>query len=112
MTDRIATLDPSETAGEPAAPEPVAEPHVPLATPYATDDLVAGRPVEDRGFEAVETSLGLIAGVAIGAVVAGPVGAIVGGVAGAAGGVAAGEMFERHEGRAARMLDATEGEDA
>ena len=74
------------------------------------DDLVYGRPVEDRGFEAVETSLGLVAGIAVGAVVAGPIGAVVGGVAGAAGGFAAGEALERRIGRPAETIDATEPE--
>lgn len=91
------------TADEEAAPKPP-----PLVHHAHEDDLVFGRPVEDRGFEAVETSLGMIAGAAVGAVVAGPIGAVVGGVAGAAGGFAAGEALERRVGRPAETIDATE----
>jgi hypothetical protein len=112
MTQTPTTLDPPVPTTADGGPVADDAPPAPLAPPYHADDLVAGRPVEDRGFEAMETTLGLVAGAAIGAVVAGPVGAVVGGVAGAAGAFAAGEAFERHEGLAARSIDATEPEDA
>jgi hypothetical protein len=72
------------------------------------DDGVAwGRPLEDRGFEAVEAGAGFVAGLALGTAIAGPIGAAVGGVVGAAAGLIAGEALERHEGRAATTTDAT-----
>jgi hypothetical protein len=69
--------------------------------------LIAGRPVEDRSFEAVEASVGLFAGAAIGAAVAGPIGGVVGGLIGLTGGITAGEAVERAAGRAATTTDAT-----
>jgi len=68
--------------------------------------LILGRPVEDRSFEVVETTVGLAAGLAIGTAVAGPVGAVVGAVIGAAAGLAGGEAVERAAGRAATTTDA------
>jgi hypothetical protein len=73
--------------------------------PHHDEWLVLGRPVEDRSFEAVETGMGLVAGLAIGSAVAGPVGAAVGGIIGAAAGLAAGEAVERAAGRAATTTD-------
>lgn len=70
--------------------------------------LVGGRPIEDRSFEAVETSLGLVAGLAVGTAVAGPVGAAVGGLIGAAAGLMAGEVVERAAGVAATTTDAVD----
>lgn len=69
--------------------------------------LIAGRPVEDRGFEAVEAGVGFAAGVAIGSAIAGPIGAAVGGLIGVAGGIATGEAIERAVGRVATTTDAT-----
>lgn len=103
----------SETkAAQPIEPavdvEPVADPEVePIHGSQPLEDgLVAGRPVEDRSFEVVETGLGVAAGVAIGAVVGGPPGAVIGGVIGGVAGFAAGEALERHEGLAAETTDA------
>jgi hypothetical protein len=73
-------------------------------------DLILGRPVEDRGFEAVEAGVGFAAGLAIGTAVAGPIGAVVGGLVGLSGGIAAGEALERAVGRAATTTDATDRE--
>src|SRR5512141_2307942 len=73
-------------------------------------DLLLGRPVEDRSFEAVEATAAFAAGVAIGSAVAGPIGAVVGGVVGLSGGVIAGEALERAVGRAATTTDAAEHE--
>ncbi|HEY6056914.1 MAG TPA: hypothetical protein VIV06_02730 [Candidatus Limnocylindrales bacterium] len=67
--------------------------------------VVMGRPVEDRSFEAVETSVGMAVGLAIGTAVAGPLGAAVGGLAGAAAGLLAGEAIERAAGPAATTTD-------
>ncbi|HEX4897787.1 MAG TPA: hypothetical protein VFV53_05450 [Candidatus Limnocylindrales bacterium] len=78
------------------------------ATGPEEQGLIAGRPVEDRGFEAVEASLGLVAGVALGSALAGPLGAAVGGIVGLAGGLATGEAVERAVGRAAETTDAAE----
>jgi hypothetical protein len=69
--------------------------------------LIAGRPVEDRSFEAVEAGVGLAAGIAIGSAIAGPIGAAVGGIVGIAGGIATGEAVERAMGRVATTTDAT-----
>jgi phage tail tape-measure protein len=69
-------------------------------------DLILGRPVEDRGFEAVEAGMGFAAGLAIGTAVAGPIGAVVGSLVGLTGGIAAGEALERHIGLAATTTDA------
>jgi hypothetical protein len=71
------------------------------------DGLVAGRPVEDRGFEAVEIGVGASLGIAIGAAVAGPIGAAAGGLVGAAAGIVAGEAIERAAGHAAETTDAS-----
>jgi hypothetical protein len=71
-------------------------------------DLLLGRPVEDRSFEAVEATAAFAAGLAIGTAVAGPVGAVVGGIVGLAGGIAGGEALERAVGRAATTTDASE----
>lgn len=76
----------------------------------AEPGLVAGRPVEDRSFEVVEAGAGLMAGMVVGTAVAGPIGTAVGGLLGAAAGFAAGEVLERHEGRAATTTDAAEPE--
>ena len=89
------------------APEPETEVEEPL-----DEGLIAGRPVEDRSFEMVETGVGIAAGIAIGTAVAGPPGAVVGGIAGAAVGFLAGEALERAEGRAAETTDATRSEPA
>ncbi|MFZ5854022.1 MAG: hypothetical protein ACOYXS_05875 [Chloroflexota bacterium] len=74
------------------------------------ENLVLGRPVEDRSFEAVEASLGAMTGIAVGAAVAGPVGAAVGGIVGIAAGVVAGEAVERKVGRAAETTCAADEE--
>jgi hypothetical protein len=110
MTDTLIQEPPVDAeAPTDAIADEEATPKPPPLVHYAhEDDLVFGRPVEDRGFEAVETSLGMIAGAAVGAVVAGPIGAVVGGVAGAAGGFAAGEALERRVGRPAETIDASE----
>jgi hypothetical protein len=83
-------------------------PEVPVE-PEELDEpgLIAGRPVEDRGFEAVEACVGLAAGIAIGSVIAGPIGAAVGGIVGVAGGIVTGEAVERSVGRVATTTDAT-----
>lgn len=73
-------------------------------------DMLLGRPLEDRSFEAVEATAAFAAGVAIGTVVAGPIGAVVGGVVGLSGGVIAGEALERAVGRAAMTTDAADHE--
>lgn len=71
------------------------------------ESLIAGRPLEDRSFEAVEVGVGASLGIAIGAAVAGPIGAAAGGVIGAAAGLVAGEAIERAAGHAAETTDAT-----
>jgi hypothetical protein len=71
-------------------------------------DMLLGRPLEDRGFEAVEATAAFAAGLAIGTAVAGPIGAVVGGLVGLSGGVVAGEVLERAVGRAATTTDAAE----
>jgi uncharacterized membrane protein len=71
------------------------------------DQLPPGRPLEDRSFEAVETTAGAAVGLAIGMAVAGPIGAAIGGVLGGAVGYEAGEALERTVGLAARTTDAT-----
>jgi hypothetical protein len=73
-------------------------------------NLIFGRPVEDRGFEAVEAGIGFAAGLAIGTAVAGPIGAFVGCLAGITGGIAAGEAVERAVGRAATTTNASDQE--
>jgi hypothetical protein len=80
------------------------------ASPRVERDLLWGRPIEDRGFEVVETTGGLIAGLVVGSLVAGPIGAAVGGVAGATGGFLAGEALERRVGRVAQTTDASDGD--
>ena len=72
--------------------------------------LIMGRPAEDRGFEAVETSIGIVTGLVVGTAVAGPVGAAVGGVIGAAAGLMGGEAVERAAGKPATTMDAGEPE--
>ena len=76
-------------------------------SPESEPGLILGRPVEDRSFEAVEASVGLVTGIAIGAAVAGPIGGVMGGIIGLTGGIAAGEALERAEGRAATTTDAS-----
>lgn len=78
--------------------------------PPVERDMLLGRPLEDRSFEAVEATAAFAAGVAIGTVVAGPVGAVVGGLVGLSGGVVVGEALERAVGRAATTTDAAEHE--
>lgn len=78
--------------------------------PFAERDMLLGRPLEDRSFEAVEATAAFAAGVAIGTAVAGPVGAVVGGLVGLSGGVVVGEALERAVGRAATTTDAAEHE--
>ena len=73
-------------------------------------DLLFGRPLEDRSFEAVEAGVGFAAGLALGTAVAGPVGAVVGCLVGLTGGIAAGEALERAVGRAATTTDAADHE--
>jgi len=75
-------------------------------------NLLLGRPVEDRSFEAVEATAAFAAGLAIGTAVAGPVGAVVGGIVGLTGGIAAGEALERAVGRAATTTDAADHDEA
>jgi hypothetical protein len=70
--------------------------------------LIAGRPVEDRSFEAVEVGVGASLGLAIGAAVAGPIGAAAGVVVGGAAAFIAGEAIERAAGHAAETTDATD----
>ncbi len=89
MSQTILSHDPREATDEPGDP-----------------GLIAGRPVEDRSFEAVEASVGMAAGLAIGTAVAGPIGTVVGGLVGAAAGLVAGEALERVVGRAATTTDA------
>jgi ammonia channel protein AmtB len=72
------------------------------------DWLVRGRPLEDRSFEAVETTAGAVVGLTVGMAVAGPVGALIGGVVGGAVAFEAGEALERSIGTAARTTDATD----
>ena len=67
--------------------------------------IILGRPLEDRSFEILETSLGMVAGLAIGTVVAGPIGTAVGGIVGAAAGLVTGEVIERAVGSAATTTD-------
>lgn len=84
MSQTTVVHDPRDAADEPAEP-----------------GLIAGRPVEDRSFEAVEVTVGIAAGIAIGTAVAGPIGAAAGGLIGAAAGIVAGEAVERAVGPAA-----------
>ena len=69
--------------------------------------LPAGRPIEDRSFEAVETTAGAAVGAAVGMAVAGPIGALVGAVVAGAAAYEVGEALERSVGLAARTTDAT-----
>jgi hypothetical protein len=94
------TITRERTADEPAV----------TTGPRYEHDLILGRPVEDRGFEAVEAGVGFAAGLAIGTAVAGPVGAVVGGLVGLTGGIAAGEVLERAVGVAATTTDASDRE--
>ena len=89
---------------EPASADIAAAPRERFA--HVEQDLLLGRPVEDRSFEAVEATAAFAAGLAIGTAVAGPVGAVVGGIVGLTGGLAAGEALERAVGRAATTTDA------
>jgi hypothetical protein len=86
--------------------EPATDESLLKARERVEQDLVFGRPWEDRSFEAVEASAGFAAGLAIGAAVGGPIGAAVGGLVGLTGGIAAGEALERAVGRAATTTDA------
>ncbi len=79
----------------------------PVAPERDPDWLPTGRPLEDRSFEAVETTAGAAAGVALGMALAGPIGAVVGGVLGGAVAFEAGERLERSMGLVARTTDAT-----
>jgi hypothetical protein len=90
---------------ETLTPVEPARDEVPLREAFIEDGLVAGRPVEDRGFEAVEVGAGAMAGFLVGTVVAGPIGAAAGGLLGGAAALVAGEALERHEGRAAETTD-------
>jgi len=99
----------TEIASAPQPPDlPAPQPEV--AREPIEEGLVAGRPVEDRGFEVVEIGVGASAGFAVGAVVAGPIGAAAGAVIGAAAAVVAGEAIERRVGHAAETTDASEHE--
>jgi hypothetical protein len=100
MSQATLVHEPPETL--PESPTGVREPVEP--------NLVLGRPVEDRSFEAVEAGVGIAAGIAIGTAVAGPIGTAVGGLIGAAAGLVAGEALERAVGRAATTTDASEPE--
>lgn len=73
-------------------------------------NMLLGRPLEDRSFEAVEATAAFAAGLAIGTAVAGPVGAVVGGLVGLSGGVVIGEALERAVGRPATTTDAADHE--
>lgn len=109
MTERPLADEAAKRA--PDSLEPPAEGSEPPAEPRVDeieDGLVAGRPVEDRSFEAVEIAAGASLGIAIGAVVGGPVGAGIGGVVGAAAGFIAGETIEHAVGRAAETTDAVD----
>lgn len=93
---------------EPESPESTIVRHEPEV--HVERDLLLGRPVEDRSFEAVEATAAFAAGLAIGTAVAGPIGAVVGGLVGLSGGVVVGEALERAVGRAATTTDAAEHE--
>jgi outer membrane lipoprotein SlyB len=90
--------------------DPLPEPEEPF-----DEGLIAGRPVEDRSFELVETgvgiALGVAAGIAAGTALAGAPGTVIGGIFGAivggAIGFGAGEALEQAEGLAAKTTDAT-----
>jgi hypothetical protein len=66
------------------------------------------RPIEDRSFEAVETTVGIVCGVVVGMVIAGPIGGVVGGVIGAGIAFVAAEAVERSQGLASLTTDAQE----
>jgi hypothetical protein len=66
------------------------------------------RPIEDRSFEAVETTVGVVCGVVVGMVVAGPVGAVIGGAVGAGVAFAVAEAVERSQGIASLTTDAAD----
>ena len=89
-------------------PEHPAVAHVVVARAPDPEWLPAGRPIEDRSFEAVETTAGAAVGFAIGMALAGPLGAAVGGVVAGAVAFEAGEALERSMGLVARTTDATE----
>ena len=78
------------------------------AEQWSEPGLIAGRPVEDRSFEAVEVGVGASLGLAIGAAVAGPIGAAAGVLVGGAAALVAGEAIERAAGHAAETTDATD----
>lgn len=109
MTERPLADQPATRAPEPLGPPAEGvDPSAEQPVDEIEDGLVAGRPVEDRSFEAVEIAAGASLGVAIGAVVGGPVGAGIGGVVGAAAGFIAGETIEHAVGRAAETIDAVD----
>ena len=68
------------------------------------------RPIEDRGFEAVETTIGMVFGVVVGLTAGGPVGGVIGGLLGAGIAFALGEALERAQGLAALTTDAEQPE--
>lgn len=70
------------------------------------DNLIDGRPVEDRSFETVEWVAAAACGLAIGGAVGGPIGAAVGAVVGGSAGVVAAEALERAMGRVAETTNA------
>lgn len=70
------------------------------------DNLIDGRPVEDRSFETVEWVAAAACGLAIGGAVGGPIGAAVGVVVGGSTGVIAAEALERAMGRVAETTNA------
>lgn len=70
------------------------------------DNLIDGRPVEDRSFETVEWVAAAACGLAIGGAVGGPIGAAVGVVVGGSAGVVAAEALERAMGRVAETTNA------
>jgi hypothetical protein len=94
-------------------PVPAAEAETPMEALHEApieDCLVAGRPVEDRSFEVVEVGAGAVAGMVVGTAVVPGVGTAIGGLVGGAVALVAGEALERHEGRAARTIDAVDDE--
>lgn len=113
MTENRVPGEPAEAPVQLAAAAPEPDRTVePVVEGVVEDGLVAGRPVEDRSFEAVEVATGASLGIAMGAVVAGPLGAAAGGVIGAVAGLVAGETIEHAVGRAAETIDAVDDEAA
>lgn len=92
------------------APAVEARPAEALHEAPIEDGLVAGRPIEDRSFEVAEAGVGAALGMMVGTAVAPGVGTAIGAVVGAAAGFVAGEALERHEGRAAKTIDAVDDE--